>query len=204
MPLFQKSVTNKYLKNLDIEKVKKAWHITTATHNSRYSQRMFDNYVKLGEAVWLSEKEELIVSEILAEIIKTDKLNIPAYNICGDHLHMILVCEEDEMPKIVGKIKAMTARACNIAMGRTIPTTTRGHAPLSDTDTNRKRGETQVSLWTQKFGKKKITDNEQYSNTLNYIRNNRIKHELPENKKLQKIIDSFVCTTKHAFRKEYK
>jgi len=30
------------------KKKKKGWHITTATHNSRYSQRMFDNHVKLG------------------------------------------------------------------------------------------------------------------------------------------------------------
>ena len=189
------------------EKEKSTWHITTATHNSRYSQRMFDNYVKLDEAVWISEEEELIISETIAEIAKTDNINIPACNICGDHLHMILVCEEKEMTKIVGKIKAMTARACNIAMGRTATTfaTTRGHAPLSDTntDTKRKRGKTQNSLWTQKFGKKRINDNEYYNNTLNYIRNNKTKHKLPENKKLQKTIDSFVCTTKHAFRKEY-
>jgi hypothetical protein len=37
-------------------------------------------------------------------------------------MHLLLVCEEEEVPKIVGKIKSMTARAVNIAMGRTIPT----------------------------------------------------------------------------------
>ncbi len=184
------------------KKEKTAWHITTATHNSRYSQRMYDNYVKRGEPVWLSAKEEKIVSETLAEIVKADKLNISAYNICGDHMHILLVCEEKEIPKIVGKIKSMTARACNIAMERTIPTT-RGHAPLRGKTHAPLRGKTQASLWTQKFDRKKITDNEQYSNTLNYIRNNRTKHELSPNKKLHKIINGFVCTTKHAFRKEY-
>lgn len=34
------------------EKEKKPWHITCATHNSRYSQRMFHNYVK---RVWAPE-----------------------------------------------------------------------------------------------------------------------------------------------------
>ena len=167
------------------KKVKNAWHITTATHNSRYTQRMFDNHVKLGEAVWLSEKEEIIIAETIAEIVKSDKLNLPAYNICGDHMHIILVCEEEEMPKIVGKIKSMSARACNMAMGRTGRTT--GHAPLSEERATlspgefvgsvesieisksgkySSRGKTQTHLWTQKFGKKKITSDEQMQNTL--------------------------------------
>ncbi|MCD4724683.1 MAG: transposase, partial [Bacteroidales bacterium] len=100
---------------------KKAWHITAATHNSRYSQRMFDYHVKSGEAVWLSEQDEIMIAEIIADIVKEDKLNILEYNICGDHMHILLVCDENELTKIVGKIKAMTARACNIATGKTIP-----------------------------------------------------------------------------------
>lgn len=79
------------------ESDKRAWHVTCATHNSRYSQRMFDNYVKLGTPVWLSEKEELIVTETIAEIAAKDKLNILAYNICGDHMHILLVCEKAEL-----------------------------------------------------------------------------------------------------------
>ena len=78
------------------EKEKKAWHITTATHNSRYSQRMFVNRVILGESVWLSEKEELIATETIARIVKKDKLNIYAYNICGDHMHILLVCKKED------------------------------------------------------------------------------------------------------------
>ena len=246
------------------KKEKKAWHITTATHNSRYSQRMFDNYVKRGEPVWLGEKEELIVTETIANIAINDQLNIAAYNVCGDHVHMILVCEDTEVPKIVGKLKSMSARACNIAMGRTVPKTepgpdtdtgTRGHAPLSDTPvpdtlpsdtpvpatlpsatlrpdisvsdtslsdasssetsvsdtrasgvssgTASERGETQAHLWTQKFGCKEITSEEQLQNTIAYIQNNRIKHELPHNKDLQALVQKMVCSLKHAFRTEY-
>jgi type I restriction-modification system DNA methylase subunit/REP element-mobilizing transposase RayT len=194
-------------------KDKKAWHITCATHNSRYSQRMFDNYVKLGEPVWLTTKEEIIVSETIAEISAKDKLNIPAYNICGDHMHLILVCEETELPSIVQKIKSMSARACNIAMGRTVPREhapaapargetmehrTREHAPVSipagTAPATREhapssspappaaspRGETQAHLWTQKFGQNEITSEKQLHKTIRYIRNNRIKHGLPE------------------------
>jgi type I restriction-modification system DNA methylase subunit len=115
------------------KKEKKIWHVTTATHNSRYSQRMFDNFVKAGEPVWLSEKEEIIVTETISEIADNDKLNIVAYNICGDHAHLVLVCEEEELQKIVQKIKSMSARACNIAMGRTISTSE--NAPTQCTGT---------------------------------------------------------------------
>ena len=127
------------------KKKKKAWHVTTATHNSRYSQRMFNNHVKLGESVWFDEVDEIIITETVAEIVKDDGLNVLEYNICGDHMHILLVCEEIELPGIVGKLKSVTAKIRNRKRGYTTAgesseangsgngndtTTTRGHAPL--------------------------------------------------------------------------
>ena len=113
------------------EKQKRPWHITTAVHDSRTSDRMIEYDVRrlrdhgtrpYPEPMLLSTEEEIIITETVAKIVKEDKLNVLAYNICFDHMHLLLVCEEEEVPKIVGKIKSMTARAVNIAMGRTIPT----------------------------------------------------------------------------------
>ncbi len=235
-----------------IKKEKRAWHITCATHNSRYSQRMFENYVKLGEPVWLSAKEEIIVTETIAGIVEKDHLNMPAYNICGDHMHLVLVCEEEVLPAIVQKIKSISARACNIATGRTrehapvadatvqpdamgrtrehapvadatvsdLPEGTREHAPLSeyplpedDIDFVSERGTTQAHLWTQKYGHKEITTEEQLHNTISYIQNNRVKHGLPElgnevacNKGACSLVTAtgFCCSVEQAFRPEYK
>ncbi|MDO9152452.1 MAG: N-6 DNA methylase, partial [Paludibacter sp.] len=189
------------------KKQKKAWHITTATHNSRYSERMFDNYVKLGEPVWLWAEEELIVSQTIADITEKDKLNILAYNACGDHLHLLLVCEEKEVETIVGKLKYMSARSCNIAMGRTTTSSghvTRGHAPLSTEKSLPERGDTQAKLWTQKFGCTEIIGEEQRYNAIAYIKNNRVKHELPESKELLQIIEKMVKTVEDAYSTEYK
>ncbi len=114
------------------EKQKRPWHITTAVHDSRTSDRMIEYDVRrlrdhgtrpYPEPMLLSTEEEIIITETVAKIVEEDKLNVLAYNICFDHMHLLLVCEEEEVPKIVGKIKSMTARAVNIAMGRTIPTT---------------------------------------------------------------------------------
>jgi len=205
-------------------KEKQAWHITTATYNSRYSQRMFDNHVKLGEAVWLDEEEEIIVTKTIADIVEKDKLNVVEYNICGDHIHLLLVCEKSEVPKILQKIKSMSARACNIAMGRTVPggnpenypenrgacSSTSGEgetggacSSIPEEDAPPTRGLTQTHLWTSKFGENKITSEEQLNNTINYIKTNRQKHQLPESKKLQNIISQMCCSVDHAFRKEY-
>ncbi len=186
------------------KKQKRAWHITTATHDSRTSQRMIDYKVRLlrdhgmrpyADPMWLDPMEEKIVTETVAEIVKADGLNVLAYNVCGDHMHLVLVCEEEEVPKIVGKIKSMTARAVNIAMGRT----TAGHAPLSEENgtcadvgtaghaplsqhaplSRPTRGETQCSLWTRKYGCVELDSAEYLYNAIEYVKNNRKKHGLP-------------------------
>jgi len=242
---------NKEFPQVFSKKEKKAWHITTATHNSRYSQRMFDNHVKLGEAIWISEKDEITVTETIAKIVKEDNQNVIAYNICGDHMHMLLVCEKEKLPEIVGKLKSVSGRKYNIEKGITVPampgeneedegaeeseetavegTATRGHVPLSTVPLSTSSGDVPLSeknvlspvivsssntgensgkikynsLWTQKFGKRKITDDNDLLNVINYIRTNRQKHELPENKKLEKIINEMTCSVEHAFRTEY-
>ncbi len=160
------------------EKKKKAWHITTATHNSRYSQRMFDNNVKTGEAIWLAEKDEIIITKIVAEIVKQDNLNVIEYNICGDHMHLLLVCEKEELTKIVGKLKAVSGRKYNIEKGITIPVTatsiTRGLVPLSDSELDI-------------VGSKK-------DNPLS---------DTEEKNEIEKIKKEFLCSKEHAFRTEY-
>ena len=210
------------------EKEKHAYHITTATHDSRTSQRMVDHKVRqkrdngtrpYPEAIWLEPEDELHITQTVAEIVKKDGLNVLAFNICGDHLHLLLVCEEQEVPKIVGKIKAVSAKRYNRHKGKTdtssstpTPTlTTRGHVPLSDTPSDtrsdtrtEKEGEKSVPLWTQKFGCKEITDHQQLENTVHYIEHNRAKHELPANKTLQKCIDSMLCGYDEVFATEYK
>ncbi len=123
-------------------KEKKAFHLTTATHDSRTSQRMIDYKVRQlrdnglrpkAEPIWLEREDEILIAQTMAEIIREDQLNVMACNICGDHMHILLVCEEQEVPKIIQKIKAKTSRAVNIAKGVTNSAVTtpitREHAP---------------------------------------------------------------------------
>lgn len=206
--------------NIFRKKEKKAWHITTATHNSRYSQRMFDCHVEVGEAEWMDKRDELVITKTIRDIVIEDKLNVLEYNVCGDHLHLLLVCEKEEVAGIVGKLKSMSAKNRNRERGYTVAAATttaattgatttaagtRGHAPLSGPGTGTpRRGATQRMLWTQKFGKSEINDDGYLNNAIAYISNNRKKHGLPENVDVEKIKKEFLCTREHAFRTEYK
>jgi type I restriction-modification system DNA methylase subunit len=227
-------------------KEEKAWHITFATHDSRASQRMIDHKVRLRRhngtrpyamPVWLEMEDEIKVTEYISGVIKEDKLKVPAYNICGEHVHLILVCEKEERDGIVGKIKAVSSRQYNIWAGKTIPATktdapdadkgtgtvadtgatvtdtgivaTRGHVPLSASSPKQhtpssEKPRAQAHLWTQKYGKKEITDQKQLYNTIEYINNNRKKHGLPFSKELQSIVQEMTCSIDHAFQTEYK
>jgi len=188
-----------------LEKERKAFHITTATHDSRTSQRMIDYKVRelrdngtrpKAEGIWLTPEDEILITKTVTEIVKEDSLNVMAFNICGDHMHILLVCEEEEVSKIIQKIKAKTSRSVNIKKGIT---TTMEHAPLSGS-----RGEKQNSLWTQKFGNNPIKDEKQLWNTVAYIQNNREKHELPTIKEIEAFVKQMCCTCEQAFRTKQK
>jgi len=183
------------------EKEKKAFHVTTATHDSRTSERMIEFNVRekrdnglrpQAQPIWLDAEDEILITKTISEIVIEDKLNVLAYNICGDHIHLLLICEETEVSKIVGKIKGKTSRIYN---------SNKGINPIVQ-----KGEEKSVSLWTQKFGCNEINDDKQLYNTIEYIRNNRTKHEFPINKginPLVKEIEKMICTFDHAFRTEY-
>src|SRR5690606_35698704 len=62
---------------------------------------------------------------------------------------------------------------------------------------------TRIPTWTRKFNTSFITSEEKFENTIEYIRNNQIKHELPMNKEIQLLVDEMTCSREHAFRTEY-
>lgn len=199
------------------EKNKFPFHITTSLHDSRTSERMitykarerrFEGTKPHAEVFPMTKEEEELIAQTVAEIVKEDNLNIAAFNLCWDHMHILLVCEEEEVPKILQKIKSKTARAVNIFRGKTIVSekegdhSTKGACSLDETVVY-SRGEKQNSLWTQKFGCNPINTDEHFWNTVNYIENNKVKHKLPKNPKLEKIISTFVKTYEDCFKTEY-
>jgi REP element-mobilizing transposase RayT len=193
------------------KKYRNVFHIVWGIKNSKLSWRLMNlNAEMILNACPLSEIEEVSITQTIADIIKTDNLKCLAYNICRNHVHILLACNEKEISNIVRNMKSKSAKICNILMGRTIPKC----VPNSDKETNSniissdstgnfledseytqiKHGKTQFPLWAQKYHVHYIFDHEQFVNTIKYIENNRKKHELPDNSiELKSIIVGMIC-----------
>jgi REP element-mobilizing transposase RayT len=252
------------------------FHISWATHNSRISERMEKYNVKPNLATVLSEKDEVQVTRYIAEVVREDKLRMIAYNICADHVHMIIACEAEERDRIVRKLKSVSARKFNFGKGyshseKNLQQGGKQHCSMQDSQDSQqggkqhcsmqdsqqggkqhcsmqdsqdsqqggkqhcsmqdsqdsqqggkqhcsmqdsqqggkqhcsmqdsqdsqqggkqhcskeereRRGKTQQSLWQQKYNWTCILNDEQLEAVYDYVKNNRIKHGLPENEVL--------------------
>lgn len=191
-------------------KDKQGYHIVLTTHNSRTSQRMIKYKVKKGPAINLNLSQEIELTKIIGDIILESKFSCIAYNVCKDHVHMILVCEYKELSKQVQKIKAISSKLIKPFLRDPME-----HVPL---DTHRKGKKTYTPFWSQKFFHADldvwqlatvspipgfIYRDSYLDNALRYIRNNRIKHQLPKSEKLQNLIDNFLVDQDVAFAIEY-
>ncbi|MDQ7009620.1 MAG: transposase [Candidatus Gracilibacteria bacterium] len=146
--------------------MKKTYHITWTTFNSRVSERMKLYRVKTNKkGIFLDEQQEYEITVILEKIILELELTVLAYNICNDHIHIILVLEEQELSKTIGILKGKSTKLYK----------------------DLHKIEDKINLWGQKFDYVFIENIIQLLNTINYVKNNRKKHGLNINKKLEKI-----------------
>ena len=158
------------------------YHIVWVTHNSRISTRMIEyeavirrrridkGLQPLAKPTWLEDWQEIEITEDLMRIVLEDNIKVSGYNICGDHIHIIITCPKEQRSNIVRKLKGKTTQYYkwrhNIAE--------------------------ELHLWAQKYCLTLIESKNQLNNTRSYIRNNRQKHELPENKQLETAIEKLV------------
>ena len=146
--------------------MKKTYHVTWTTFNSRISERMILYKVKSDKKwIFLDEQQEYQITLILKQIILELNLVVLAYNICNDHIHMILVCDEKELSKNIWILKWKSTKLYK----------------------DLHKIEDKINLWWQKFDYVVIENKQQLFNAINYVRNNREKHWLNRNIKVEKI-----------------
>lgn len=155
----------------------KPWFITFVTHNTRISERMRKHNVKLGVPVILSANQEVEITKYILQIKQENDLKILAYNICRDHVHLILVCEDAERDNIIRKIKSKSTYLYK--------------------KNHKLSGE--LHIWAQKYNHKFIEQDETLENMYNYVVNNRIKHNLPSNKGFKPLVCRMISTVEEAF-----
>lgn len=183
---------------LEKEIIMYGYHIVLTTHNSRTSYRMIKYKVPKGPPRNLNLKEEIILTEIIGDIIRENGYRCISYNICKDHVHLILVCQPEELVKIIQKLKSISSKLFN------------KHPEISNEETLQHSNR----LWSQKFFRASF-DEWTLSNISNmpgelfissyllkamvYIENNREKHQLVESLELKKSINQFTITMEKAY-----
>ncbi|MEA2105899.1 MAG: transposase [Bacteroidota bacterium] len=181
------------------EKNKKAWHVTMVLNNSRYA--LTDGFTRQVEPGYiaptypeLTENEQEIIADELYKAAADYNLNILECSICNDHVHAIIVCEEEELSNLIGQWKGRTAFEYN---RRVNPSVKQQTAMYADG--------TKEKFWAKSFHSEEIKNDQQLQKTIAYINNNRQKHQLPiASSKVAGLIEKMKCTYQHAFRTEYK
>ena len=142
------------------------YHVTWVAHNSRVAGRSRSRYTV--KDVHFNEDTEIIITSIIAEKHYT----VYAYNICRDHIHLLIKCDAKELANAVRTIKGKTAQLYKESLK--IPADQVFH------------------LWGQKYNKWRIDSKAQFNNTIEYIKKNRRKHGIAENKDLYPYIRSML------------
>lgn len=212
-------------------KDKEGFHVVLTTHNSRTSKRMIAYKVKKGEPLEFNLEDEIAMTKIMRDIILEKGYNCIAYNICKDHVHLILVCEYSDLANIVKTIKGKSAYLFNRRDGgnnglKPIEDKSDGFQPIEYQSNELKpigdaasqsNGFQPESVWSQKFFRAFLDSwelaelskkpgwiyNDTYlDNAINYVQNNRNKHGLPQSDELDALIASFCKNTEEAYAPE--
>ena len=174
------------------------YHVVLTLHNSRVSDRMLQYQVQKGRPLRLRFEQEIILSKIIGSIITENQYRCVAFNICRDHVHLLLVCKYDELSKAIQKLKAMSSKLFNKS----------GAISADQIDYHKNH------LWSQKYYRATLDDwqfaklstkpgevyqSDHLLNSIRYIQNNRRKHGLKESEALDKIISSFTIPLEKAY-----
>ncbi|MDX9906442.1 MAG: transposase [Bacteroidales bacterium] len=162
------------------------FHVIYTLKYSRYEEEKIIKKKPAGFIArtypFLEGTEEEILVETVCNVADALGLKIIALNFCGDHVHSMLSCSPEYLPEIMMLWKGKISYLFNRWINKTIDL-----QPSIDS-----KG-TKQQLWSKSYYQKKINSGKQFQNTIDYIKNNRIKHglkDLSENftKRIEKTI----------------
>lgn len=172
------------------------FHVVLTTHKSRFSKRMIKYNVNWNVGKILSLKEEILVTKIIGSIIQEKKYNCIAYNICQDHVHLILVCDSYKvLAQIIKVIKGKSTFLYNKERDKL-------KLPKIEHLWSQKFFRGNLDGWTVgKFSQRpgEIYGSSYLENSLSYVQSNREKHKLSASLELQNVIDDFVVSLDEAY-----
>jgi len=185
------------IKKEEVKKTLKAFNITWVTHNSRRREFDMPSLTHGEKPIILNFEERNIIAQLLAQRIKEKKYRILAMNVLSDHVHLLLISDQKDVPTIVGDLKGYVSRmfhslaSASATTGTTASVSvsvsathglTRGlqESQSSDSQSGATYSDgTQLKLWARGYSDTFIDNDLHFANAITYIEHNHIKHELP-------------------------
>jgi REP element-mobilizing transposase RayT len=148
-----------------------ASHVVFTLKNSRYYYQRIKRINPKGYVAatlpYFDDKEEDAIIKELCKVAGELKLELIAFNFCGDHLHCIICSERESISKMMllwkGKTSYNYSRRINLSSKGSSVTINSTHPQ---------------GLWAKSFYQKVLRNENELSNTINYIVTNRKKHGL--------------------------
>ena len=134
-------------------------HVIWTTYNARRPKELW--MIRPSVALRLTAEQEVIVAHSLRATIRRCGLSVLALNICQDHVHMAMRCDESRIPRFVNLLKGRSSRDLRLAVPELVATLPR--------------------CWAREYHARTLHSQAEIASVLSYIRTNRTHHKLPGN-----------------------
>jgi len=139
-----------------------AYFVTWATYGTRISEERYEAGMRLKEGIYLDDIERLIIWKLLMEKVNYEKYFFEALNVLSDHCHAVLWCRnENQLKRVIHKLKGYSSYRYSRQLKQSVAGEGR-----------------QNKLWAKSFSSTLLENEKRFNNTVEYVRNNHLKHGL--------------------------
>ncbi|MBN2694865.1 IS200/IS605 family transposase [bacterium] len=151
----------------EIDSSENPYLITWVIHNSRYEIKigLVDLYPK-----FLSEIEQNSIKKYINDKAEENNIKIEECSVLTDHVHLIIICKKTEIETIIKLLKGYSS-----------------YMFFKSYRTDEKY-RTKNVLWARKYNISFINDIISYENAINYVKNNKNKHEKTEKFDMNRVL----------------
>lgn len=141
--------------------MRKRLFITWVTHNSRYNERMKLLKIEKFEWYFLDEEDRILIYNLIYKKINKEWIKDFTLNVLSDHIHLVIMYEENNLPEFIRKIKwAVSFQYSRI----------KNFWLLWEWRKNK--------IWARWFSKTYLDTEEYYEKAIKYTLENHEKHEI--------------------------
>jgi REP element-mobilizing transposase RayT len=141
-----------------------AYFVTWATYNTRISEERYEAGMRLEEGIYLNDTERAIIWKFIMEKIKSENYFVETLNVLSDHCHAVLWCrDEDHLKCVIQDLKGYSSYCYSRQLKRSVA-----------------GGGRQNKIWAKSFSSTLLENERRFNYTVEYVRNNHLKHGLSE------------------------